>query len=120
MFETVTDTIKNTSENLTKTITETSTYNNTALESLINNLLEIMKDKGIKASYLISPLSKIPNPENTSQFKIVKDFSSNRVKDLLMRNTIPSTLHNYLLTFRDTGKVFDSKGDHLEMINNKN
>ena len=72
------------------------------------------------ASYLVSPLSKITNPENTSQFKIKKDYSSNRVNDLLIHNRIPITLYNKLLTFRDTGKEFELKGDLLKMITNKN
>ena len=31
-----------------------------------------MNDRGILASFLMSPLSKITNPENTIQFKLVK------------------------------------------------
>ena len=68
----------------------------------------------------MSPLSKITNPENSSQFNSVKDSSSNRVNDLLIHNTIQSTLHDNLLTFRDTGKQFELKGDLLKMITNKN
>ena len=49
-------------------------------------------------------LSKITNPESTSQFKIVKDHNSNRIGDLLIKNTIPIKLHDNLLTFRHTGK----------------
>ena len=41
-----------------------------------------MKDRGILATYWISPLSKITNPENASQFKPVIDFNSNSVNDL--------------------------------------
>ena len=76
-----------------KTKTETSNNNNEALEKLNNKLLEIMNDRGILASYLMSPLYKITNPENTSQLKLVKYCSSNRAKDLLKHNTIPFTLH---------------------------
>ena len=68
----------------------------------------------------MSPLSKISNPENTSQFKIVKVSSSSRVKDLLINNSIPITLHDNLLTFRDTSKKFELKGDLSKMITNKN
>ena len=68
----------------------------------------------------MSLLSKITNPENTSQFKIVKDHNSNRVNDLLIHNTIPITLHDNLLTFRDTGKVFEIKVDLSKKITNKN
>ena len=68
----------------------------------------------------MSPLSKITNPENTTQFKLIKDSSSNRVNDLKVNNSITITLHNNLLTFRDTNKQFELKGDLLKMITNKN
>ena len=66
----------------------------------------------------MSPLSKITNPENTSQFKLVKDSSSNRVNDLKIHNSIPITLYGNILTFRDTGKEFELTGDLLAMITN--
>ena len=68
----------------------------------------------------MSPLSKIISPENTTQFKLLKDSSSNRVNDLLIHNKIPITSHDNLLAFRDTGKIFDLKGDLLKMLTNKN
>ena len=120
VFEPVTKTIKDVSEEVTKTMTEKSIKNNQALENLKNKLLEIMNDRGILASYLMSPLSKITNPENTTHFKLVKDSNSNRVNDLKINKTIPITLYNNLLTFRDTGKEFELKGDLLKMITNKN
>ena len=120
VFEPVNKTLENTSQDITKTITESSITNNKAIENLNNKLLEIMNDRGILASYLMSPLSKITNPENTSQFKQVKVSASNSVNDLKIHNSIPITLHNNLLTFRDTGRVFELKGDLLEMITNKN
>ena len=120
VFEPVTKSLENTSENLTKAITESSKENNIALENLNNKLLEIMNDRGILATYLMSPLSKITNPENTTQFKLVKDANSNRVNDLNINNSIPLTLYYNLLTFRDTGKEVELKGDLLKMITNKN
>ena len=60
--------------------------------NLNNKLVEIMNDRGILATYLMTPLSKITNPENTSQFKLVKDHNSKRVNDSLIKNTIPITL----------------------------
>ena len=69
VFEPVTKSFENTSENLTKAITESSITNNKAIENINNNLLEIMNDRGILATFLMSPLSKTTNPENTSQFK---------------------------------------------------
>ena len=118
VFEPVTRTLENTSENLTKAITETSIKNNLAIENINNNLLEIMNDRGILATYLMSPLSRITNPENASQFKLIKDPSSNRVNDLKINKTIPITLYGNMLTFRDTNKQFKLKGDFLEMITN--
>ena len=119
VFEPVTKSHENTSQNITRTITETSIIDNKALENL-NKLLEIMNDGGILASYLMSLLSKITSPENSSHFKLVKDSNSNRVNDLKIHNSIPITLYNNLLTFRDTGKEFELKGDLLRMITNKN
>ena len=118
VFEPVTKSLENTSENLTKAITETSTKNNLAIENINNNLLEIMNDRGILATYLMSPLSRITNPDNASQFRLVKDSSSNRVNDLKINKTIPITLYGNMLTFRDTNKQFELKGDLLEMISN--
>ena len=118
VFEPVTKSLENTSQDITKTITETSVKNNQAIENLDNKLLEIMNDRGILAIYLMSPLSRITNPENTSQFKLVKDHNSNRVNDYLMKNKIPITLYGNMLNFRDTNKEFELKGDLLEMITN--
>ena len=120
VFEQVTKSLENTSENLIKAITESSKENNLALDNLNNKLLEIMNDRGILATYLMSPLSKITNPENTTQFKLVKDANSNRVNDLNINNSIPITLYNNMITFRDTGKEFELRGDLLKMITNKN
>ena len=39
---------------------------------------------------------------------------------MLIHNTIPITLYNNLLTFRDTGKEFELEGDFLRMIFNEN
>ena len=99
VFEPVTKTLEKTSQVITKTVTENSFKNNQSLESLNNKLLEIMNDRGIIASYLMSPLSKITNPENTSQFKLVKDSNSNGVNDLLIHNTIPITLYYKFVNF---------------------
>ena len=68
----------------------------------------------------MSPLSKIFNPENTKQFKLINDSTSDRVNDLKINNSIPITLYNNILTFRDTGKEFKLKGNLLKMITNKN
>ena len=107
--EPVTKTIKDVSEDVAKTMMITSKENNQALENLNHKLLEVMNDTGIVASYLMSPLSKITSPENSSQFKLVKDSNSNIVNDSKINKTIPITLYNNLLTFRDTGKEFELK-----------
>ena len=65
---------------------------------------------------MLSLLSKITNPDNSSRFTLVKD----RVNDLKINRTKPFTLYNNLLTFLDTGKEFELKGDLLKMITNKN
>ena len=118
VFEPVTKSLEKTSQDITKTITESSITNNEAIENLNNKLLEIMNDRGILASYSMSPLSKITNPEISTQFKLLKDSTSNRVSDLKMNNLIPIILHNNLLTFRDSGKVFELKEEFLKMITN--
>ena len=92
VFEPVTESIEKTSEKLTKALTETSNNNNEALESLNDKLLEIMNDRSILASYLMSLLSKITNPGTSSQYTLLKDPNSNRITDLLIHNSIPITL----------------------------
>ena len=99
---------------------ETSNKNNQAIENLNDKLLEILKDRGIISSHLLSPLSKITNPEFTGQLNFVKDSNSISVNDLLIYNTIPVSLKDNLLTFRDTRKIFELKGDLSKMIANKN
>ena len=68
----------------------------------------------------MSPFSITTDPENTSQYKLVNKSNSNRINDLLLHNTIPVILYDNLLTFQDTGKKFDSEGNHLKMITNAN
>ena len=94
--------------------------NNKAAENLNDKLLEIINDRGILATYLKSPSSKIAHPENSSQYKLVKDSNSKRVNYLKLNKTIPFTLYKNLLTFRDTVKEFELKADLLKMITNKN
>ena len=120
VFEPLTKSLENTSRDITKAITVSSNMNNEVLNNLNNKLLEILNDRGILSSYLMTPLSKITNPENFSQFKLAKDPNSNRVNDLLIKNTKPLSLFNFLLTFRDTGKEFELKGDLFKMTTNNN
>ena len=66
-----------------------------------------MNDRGILASHLLSLVSKIITPENSSQFKLVKDPKLNRFNDFLIDKTIAETLYHNLLTFRDIEKKFE-------------
>ena len=91
LLEPVTDMFKKTSEDLAKTMMLTSEEYHKTLEILNNKLLKILYHKGILASNLMSPLSKITSPENKSQLKLVKYPNSNRVNDLLIHDTIPVT-----------------------------
>ena len=120
VFEPVTKTSKDVSENVTKHMMITSKENNQASQNLNNKLLEILNDRGILATYLMSLLSKISNSENFSQFILVKDSNSNRVNDLKINKTIPITLHDSLLTFRESNKQVKLKVDLLKMMTNKN
>ena len=66
VFESVTKANRNVSEDETKTIKVTSEENNNTLANLNKKNLHILSDRGILASYSLSPLSKISNPEQTS------------------------------------------------------
>ena len=55
LYEPITDTIKGTSPDITKSMTEISIKNIKVLENLNDKLLEIMKVKGVMASFLMSP-----------------------------------------------------------------
>ena len=79
-----------------------------------------MNDRGKLDTYLMSPLSTITNPENSSQFKLVKDHNSKRVNDLIIKNEIPITFYNSLFTFRDTDNEFERKRDLLKIITTNN
>ena len=79
-----------------------------------------MNERGILASYLLSRLSRLTNPEITSQFKQLKGPDSKRVIDVLKNKTKPVTPYNILLTFRDTDKEIKLQGGLLKMIINEN
>ena len=63
VFNPVTKPLEKSSQDITKTVTEPSIGNNQAIDNLNDRLLEITNDRGIIASYLLSPLSKITNLE---------------------------------------------------------
>ena len=120
VFEPVTDTFQKTSEDCLKTMMLTSNENSKTLENRNDKLLGIKNHTGIIATYLLSPLLKITNLEKTSQYKLIKDISSNWVYGLLISKTIPVTLYKSLLTFRDTDEEFKLEGEPLENIFIKN
>ena len=93
---------------------------NKALSNSNEKLLQIVKDRGEIASYLISQLSKITSLEHTSHFKLIKVPSSNRVNGLLIDKTIPLSLYNSLLIVPDTDAKFELNGVLLKKITNEN
>ena len=119
-YKPLTNTIKETSPDITKPMMEISEENNKPLEILNNKLLEIMNYSGIIASSLLSPLSKINNRDQTSQFNLVEDSNSKSVNDLVINKTVPVTLYKNLLRFRDLDKEFELQLDLSKMITNKN
>ena len=119
VFEPVTKSAEDVSEEETKTITKTSKENNKALENLNDILLETMNDRGTIGSCLLCSPSKNSNPANTSQNKLIKGPSLNRINELLKNKTIPVTVHDKLLTFRDTVEKFELQGVLLNLIPNK-
>ena len=99
---------------------EASIENNKQLANLNDKLLEKTNERVIIASYLLSPLSKITNPEHASQPKLVKNPQSNRFNDLLINETKPVTLYDHLLTFRGADKKFKLQGDLSKLVTNRN
>ena len=73
----------------------------------------------ILASYSLSPLSKITNPDGTSQLKLVRDPDSIRVEDLLTNKTIPVASYDNLLTFRYADKNLELNGELLKRKTDK-
>ena len=116
----MTESINNTSDDLGKTMMLTYKENNKVQEKLNNRILETMTDRGVIASYLTSPQSKITNLEKTSELKLVKSPNSNKLNDLSIQNTKPVTFYYIWLTFRDTVEVYELIGGLLEMISIKN
>ena len=120
VFEPVTDTTKKYLWKVNKNFKGNFIKNKKTLENSSDKLLKILNVRGIIASHLPSLLSKITNPEHTSQFKLVKDPNSKRVNDILISTTLPVTLFKNLLTFRPRDKEFELQADLLKMMTNKN
>ena len=68
--------------------------------------------------YLASPSVNLPKPENKSQFRLIKDLNSTRMKDFLINTCKPVTLYRKMLIFKDTIKPFKLDGDLLKTITN--
>ena len=92
------------SEENKKATADLQSHARSEIAGMKDELMEMMNDEGSLASFLLSPFLKITNPENSIQFKLVKDPNINRVNELPLNKTIPVTLHGSLLTFRDTAK----------------
>ena len=114
------DIVEDVSKDVTKTRTEISKENDKALAKLNNKLLDILNDWGPLASYLLSPLSEITNQDHASQFKLVKYRDLNRVINRLLIKTVQVIVYDNLLTFRDTDKKNELKGELVKTITNKN
>ena len=88
--------------------------------NLNDKLSEVLIDRGVLESYLLSLSYKVTNPELTSQYKLVNDPDSNRVNDLLINETKPIIVFDNLLKLRDTDKKLQLEGKLSKMIFNKN
>ena len=70
------------------------------------------------APYLASCLVNLLKPENTSQFKIIKDPNSIWMNVFLINECVPVSLYSNLLTFRDSNKSFIIDRDLLQTVTN--
>ena len=118
IFKPMTDELKNTSEKITRNLTENSINNNKAIENLNEKNLELMDEKGMIASYLISSLVEVFKKDNKSQFRLRKDPDSTKLNDFLIHGKIPLTIFSNMINFRDTDKTFRLEGDLLKVITN--
>ena len=59
-------------------------------------------------------------PDNKSTFIILKDQISFRVIEFLINTSIPITLENNMLTFRDSNKSFKLHGDLMKTMTKHN
>ena len=75
-----------------------------------------MNDRGLIAPFLASSLFKLFKPENESQFTIMKELNSTKMRDFSINGGIPVTLFSNLLTSRDSNKAFKLDGDLSETM----
>ena len=102
-----------------KTLTENSNKNIKGKENSNKKVLESMNDKGMIAPFLASSLVILFKQENRSQFRLIKDLNSTKLKDFLRHGNIPVILFSKMLIFRDSNKSFKLDGDHLKTMTNK-
>ena len=76
----------------------------------------MLNDKGLTAPYLTSSLVNIFEPENKSQFRIIKDLNSTEMNDFPTNEGKPVTLFSKMLTFRNSNQSFRLDGDLLETM----
>ena len=110
VFEPGSDKIYKTSEDFRKTKMLASKGNNKVKKNFNGKFSEKKTDRGILASYLLCPLSRIINLEHTSQFNLLKDSDPNRFNALLIKKTTPVTLYDNSLIFHGTDKTFELPG----------
>ena len=77
-----------------------------------------MNDEGMEAPYLASSLVNLFTPENKSQFRMIKDQHSMRMKGFVIHGIIPVSLYSNMLTSRDTIKSSKLDGDILKTMTN--
>ena len=112
----MTDIVKDVSYKITKTRTETSIRNNIGLDSLNENVLELMNDKCMIAPFLASSLLDLFKTEIKSQFELVKDSNSIRMSAFFINTSVPIILYKNMLTSIDTNQFFKLDVDFLKTI----
>ena len=73
VFVPIAQPIKGACQDVTKSVKETSKKNDKVLTNSNDKTLDVLKDTGILAFFLLSLLSKISNLEPNSQNELVKD-----------------------------------------------
>ena len=94
-------------------MTESPIKKNQAFENLDDKVLELMNDNGMIAFYLASSLVNLSKPENTSQYKLIKDI-------FLTNRSTPITLYSNMVLFRDTNKSSKLDGNLIKAMTNYN
>ena len=117
LYEPLTNTSEDTSRVITKTMMEIPIKNIKTVGNSNNKVWEIMNVRDITAFFRWH-LSKVIRLEVASQYKVVKDPTSNRLNVLLKNKTKPVFLYNKLSTSRDTDEQFELQGDLLKLITN--